>query len=313
MKGFKILIFIIVFIGCGFLFPVIKFPLKKEKFLIGEKKYLLIATVIKEHNIDIQHRSEKSKEKILKNTIYKVRLGDTLWSISRKFGLNVSTIISVNNIASNIIREGMEIKIPSQNGILYKIKSKDTLLKIARIYNVSLEKIIEANGLANTTIREGKTIFLPCAKLPEKPQIFCANKNHQSKPSLVFSKEDIGNCEIVKIACSFLNIPYKYGGMSNNGIDCSGFVKIVFGQLGVSLPRTASSQFKEGSSVKELQPGDLLFFARKGDIPSHVGIYMGEGRFIHASSGREKKVITTELNKYTQRFIGAKRIFYENL
>ncbi len=309
MKGFVVFILII---ACGFLFPIIKSSYKKEKFLGYEKEGLLVATVIKEHNINIPSEKKESKEKTLYTT-YKVISGDTLWSISRKFGLNLSTIISANNLRSNIVREGTEIKIPSQNGFLYKIKPKETLWQIARIYNVPLEKIKETNCLSDTTIRSGKIILLPGAKLPEKYQIVRHKKNDKLKPSFVISKENIGNCEIVNLACSFLNVPYRYGGMSDSGIDCSGLTKIVFNQLGISLPRRASKQFKLGLSVEELQPGDLLFFARKGDIPSHVGIYIGEGRFVHASSGREKKVIITELKKYTQRFIGAKRISQENL
>jgi len=118
--------------------------------------------------------------------------------------------------------------------------------------------------------------------------------------------------EIVKLAIGFLGIKYKFGGETDLGIDCSAFVQKVYALAGVRLPRTARQQAKYGLivSFKDLQAGDLIFFQTYAKFPSHVGIYIGEGKMIHASSKGGRVEITT-INKpyYIKRFLFAKRIF----
>ena len=107
-----------------------------------------------------------------------------------------------------------------------------------------------------------------------------------------------------------LNIPYRFGGNTLVGIDCSAYVKKVYSLIGVNLPRSAREQFAEGKPVdgSELSMGDLVFFKTYASFPSHVGIYLGNNLFIHASS-RSKKVTIDSLETpyYLKRFIGAKR------
>ena len=93
--------------------------------------------------------------------------------------------------------------------------------------------------------------------------------------------------QIVAIAKQYLGVPYVYGGSSPSGFDCSGFTSYVYRQAGLSLNRTATGQLQNGTSVSQsqLQPGDLVFFRRNTSKPvSHVGIYIGDGNFIHAST-----------------------------
>ena len=89
-------------------------------------------------------------------------------------------------------------------------------------------------------------------------------------------------------AKTFLGRPYRYGGITPKGFDCSGFVRYVFSSMGVDLDRTSGSQAKQGDPIDlaHIQPGDLLFFSTRGMRKgiSHVGIYLGEGQFIHASN-----------------------------
>ncbi|WP_303816594.1 NlpC/P60 family protein [Selenomonas ruminantium] len=91
---------------------------------------------------------------------------------------------------------------------------------------------------------------------------------------------------IIDLAQQFLGVPYVWGGSSPNGFDCSGFVQYVFAQKGIHLPRTADIQATAGRPVSksELMPGDLVFFAGDYVNISHVGIYVGNGQMIHASS-----------------------------
>ena len=93
---------------------------------------------------------------------------------------------------------------------------------------------------------------------------------------------------IVNNSLRYLGIPYRWGGTTANGIDCSGFVRSVFAAHGISLPRVARDQARVGQEVKweELQAGDRLYFACKGGPVDHAGIYMGNGLFIHSSTGR---------------------------
>lgn len=116
--------------------------------------------------------------------------------------------------------------------------------------------------------------------------------------------------EIVSYARQLYGTSYVWGGSSPGGFDCSGFITHVFSHFNVSLPRTADTQYYSGLSVplNDLQAGDLVFFSTYEPGPSHVGIYLGNGQFIHASSAAGEVTITP-LNKpyYQSRFLGAKR------
>lgn len=120
------------------------------------------------------------------------------------------------------------------------------------------------------------------------------------------------NAAIVDIAKSLLGTIYVYGGTTPRGFDCSGFTQYVYKMAGVSLPRTASEQSQVGVAVdkSQLMPGDLVFFQTVTNGISHVGIYMGNGNFIHASSGSSHKVTITSLSSsyYVDRYRGAVRI-----
>ncbi|TFG36080.1 MAG: NlpC/P60 family protein, partial [Nitrospirales bacterium] len=108
---------------------------------------------------------------------------------------------------------------------------------------------------------------------------------------------DMGMQErLVLFAKKLLDIPYRFGGNSLLGIDCSAYVQKVYNVIGVSLPRSAREQFTEGDPVdkEELSIGDLVFFKTYASFPSHVGIYLGNSLFIHASS-RSKKVTINSL------------------
>ncbi len=112
-------------------------------------------------------------------------------------------------------------------------------------------------------------------------------------------------------ARSHLGQPYVYGGAGPRSFDCSGFTLYVFKKVGINLPHLASSQAKYGTSVKksELRPGDLVFFGYHGSSSiEHVGIYAGDGNFLHASSS--KGVTSTPLDSgyYVRNYKGATRI-----
>ena len=113
---------------------------------------------------------------------------------------------------------------------------------------------------------------------------------------------------LTRDALRFLGTPYVFGGTSTSGFDCSGYVQHVFAMLGVSIPRTADAQFYAGHRViGGMKAGDLVFFQTYEPGPSHVGIYLGDGKFVHASS---HGVMVSNLSDsyWANRYLGAKRM-----
>lgn len=118
---------------------------------------------------------------------------------------------------------------------------------------------------------------------------------------------------MVERALSWLGVRYRFGGQDEKkGFDCAGLVRRVFSTVAVDLPRTAAAQFRQGCIVEhhELQPGDLVFFRNtyKRGI-SHVGIYIGNGEFVHAAS-RRRSVTVDRLDApyFRSRFAGGRRV-----
>jgi cell wall-associated NlpC family hydrolase len=112
---------------------------------------------------------------------------------------------------------------------------------------------------------------------------------------------------------SYLGVPYVYGGSSRKGIDCSGFTSQVYSTAAdVSLPRSAREQYSVGATVlrNELRFGDLVFFNTTGRSPSHVGIYIEDDLFAHASVSDGVTFSSLQSTYYRKRFVGARRIIY---
>lgn len=116
--------------------------------------------------------------------------------------------------------------------------------------------------------------------------------------------------QIIEYAKQFVGVPYVYGGSSPKGFDCSGFTKYVYGKFNISLPRSAGGYSSVGTKVSrtDLKPGDILLFDRYGNERlGHVGIYLGNDQFIHASSSK-KKVVIMRLSGYKAKYLGARRV-----
>ncbi len=115
---------------------------------------------------------------------------------------------------------------------------------------------------------------------------------------------------IISTAKNYIGVPYVWGGTTPNGFDCSGYTKYVFAKHGISLPRTAAEQYNVGSYVSKanLKAGDLVFFTTYKAGPSHLGIYIGNGSFIHASSSKGVIISSLSNSYFAERYIGAKRV-----
>ena len=119
------------------------------------------------------------------------------------------------------------------------------------------------------------------------------------------------NRRIIETSKQYIGVPYVFGGNSpKTGLDCSAYVKLVFSQVGINLPRTADVQYTVGTPVStaDLIPGDVVFFQTYAPGASHVGIYLGEGNFIHASSSKGVTISSLSSAYYSTHYIGARRM-----
>jgi cell wall-associated NlpC family hydrolase len=120
-----------------------------------------------------------------------------------------------------------------------------------------------------------------------------------------------GRRAVVTESYRWLGVPYRYGGNTKRGVDCSGLVNAVFGKYGVGLPRRARELFHKGRSRsrEQLAPADLVFFSNTaGKGITHVGIYLGSDRFIHSSSSAGVVISSLEDSYYRRHYAGARMI-----
>jgi len=182
----------------------------------------------------------------------------------------------------------------------YTVRKGDCLWTIARAHGTTVKVLAEANGLnPDRPIHPGQRLRIPPSEGVGKE----APANGKSE-------------EIIRAALAYEGVRYRYGGMSSRGFDCSGLVaRVLLGQ-GIRLPHNSAALFRHGQPVAKAQlwPGDLVFFrtGRRAGV-SHVGIYLGEGEFIHASSGKGRVRIDSLLEGYySRRYVGARRIASES-
>lgn len=129
----------------------------------------------------------------------------------------------------------------------------------------------------------------------------------ESRPFLDRSKVSA----IISTAKKYIGVPYKFGGTTPKAFDCSGYLQYVFAQNGLTIPRTADEQFKLGlrtMSSSQLEPGDLVFFTTYEPGASHCGIYLGSGKFIHASSSRGVRIDELSNSYWQPKYYGGKHI-----
>lgn len=280
---------------------------------------------------------------------HKVKKKDTLVSLANKYHVPVSALKEANNRLNSSIKPGDILVIPprgssntgrpdssSETSAAYKVKKGDTLARVSKKTGVPVAELKRLNGLAKGKLKPGQTLALHDNGSDIKPGKLVAAKTSLRYTDLLNEKEyeqsladlldqdssslrvqkDVDfksdNAKLLKTkAFGFLGTRYRFGGSSRSGLDCSAFVQKVFNEMEVNLPRTAREQFERGEIVTrgDMQKGDLVFFRTYASFPSHVGIYLGGNRMIHASS-RDRRVVISSVDTpyYRSRFIGAKRI-----
>jgi cell wall-associated NlpC family hydrolase len=213
---------------------------------------------------------------------YVVRQGDTLWRISHRFGVRPADLASANRLSlETTIHPGLRLTIPGATR--------------GPVPNGSPSPGAPAISLPAAAIREHASGTAPAAdsvrtSLPSRAMRFQAR--------------------VVRMAFGFVGRPYQWSGIGNRGFDCSGLVFHIFAALGLPVPHSSYAQYQAGAAVsrEELAPGDLVFFRTYSPGPSHVGIYVGENQFVHASYSRGVVVSSIDEPYFRDRFIGARRI-----
>ncbi|HEV2038167.1 MAG TPA: NlpC/P60 family protein [Candidatus Eremiobacteraceae bacterium] len=235
---------------------------------------------------------------------YTVVRGDTLSSISQREGVGTSQLVRLNHLRSaDFLREGQVLQIvakPSKRNLGISSGKAAALRAIAK----HAHAVATSRASASTS-----------ARLAQRRALWVAMHTGFSTPDLksnsfAAAKKAIAlELRLTRTALRYLGVPYAWGGESFNGVDCSGFVQAVFRRNGIELPRTADAQFIVGRRVSErgLEPGDLVFFQTYAMGASHVGIYLGRGRFVHASSSNGVRVDSLSEDYYSSHFIGARR------
>ena len=207
---------------------------------------------------------------------YIVQKGDSLSRVSTKAGLSIDEIKRRNGLKTSALKIGQVL-------LLSKDESR---------FNEAAKELEDGEEMAGALQAEGgeeepvAPTFLGKWSNPEERNVF------------------------VRVVKTFLGVPYKLGGSTLKGIDCSAFVKKIYEIFNIQLPRTAREQLSIGKKVEkdQLQEGDLVFFKRQGNN-AHVGIYIGDNQFVHASSSnREVKIDYLNTPYYNNRFLKGVRV-----
>ncbi len=287
---------------------------------------------------------------LLAKETYKVQQGDTLVGIARKIGVTPGALKAANRMKVSSLKANQTLIIPSPKikkvskskpsplprGEVYVVKKKDTLAGIARKTGVSVAELKEINRLPGSALKIGQKLSLKKPEPEKQPELLAEYTGDELEAdgadgAILTPDEALAEIErhkkesaallgkwsspdepklLVDAAMGFLGAPYRFGGFSIRGIDCSGLAKKIYQLFDIDLPRTANEQARVGMRVarSDLSEGDLLFFntRRRG---GHVGIYIGNNEFVHAASRkRGVRVDNLDTPYFDKRFIRAVRL-----
>ncbi|WP_163969813.1 C40 family peptidase [Oceanobacillus halotolerans] len=134
-------------------------------------------------------------------------------------------------------------------------------------------------------------------------------KQKETQPEVKQAEtKDFNRSTLADVARSFIGTPYVWGGTSPSGFDCSGFIQYVFQSQGIKTPRTVSETWNFAEQISQPSIGDLVFFETYKPGPSHMGVYIGDGKFVHAGESRGVEISELSESYWEQRYIGAGRV-----
>jgi len=257
--------------------------------------------------------------------------GDSLWTIARANHVSVGRLEALNHLTdASILQIGQSVVLataPSARAIsavraphaAHPVKSVST--KVVGHRGIAVQHHTAVVAHHGTTSRSATPrVVAHRSATPEpgaaKNAVWVATHTGEAPPPPVSISFEVARRilafdeRVTHTALRYIGVPYVWGGTSFGGVDCSGFVYAVFEHNGIDLPRTADSQFEVGRPVmaRDLQPGDLVFFQTYAAGASHVGIYLGGGRFVHASASNGVRIDDLSMDYYASRYIGARRL-----
>ena len=276
--------------------------------------------------------------------LHQVQEQESPAEIADLYGVQLQQIQALNGEEAFGAGSLVQIPVSSADWPVHTVESGQTLWRIGKGYGITVDQLVQANQLRDTNLMPGQRLRLPRATRPKwtsPPAPTALATAYPSQPErgsdplelsgevwveivladggkawvrsedlVVGSWRPKDRLELIDTAREFIGTPYKWGGTNPNGYDCSGYVQEVFRLSGHSVPRMADAQYEKLQKVdtEALEPGDLVFFNTDGSGVSHVGIYSGDGKFLHASSSRG--VIESELTQsyYAERYVGGARV-----
>lgn len=227
---------------------------------------------------------------------YKVQSGDTLWKIANANGLSVTDLKSWNNLTSDMIylNQSLTLLAPHTHTTTtnYVVKSGDTLWLISKNAGMTVESLKALNNLTSDMIYVGQVLKI-------------SSNTTTTATTASVSKVDA----LIVEAKKYIGTPYVWAGTTPSGFDCSGYLDYVYAKVGVTLPRTVATIWNATTPIATPKVGDIVFFETYTSGPSHAGIYLGDNKFIHASSSQGVTISDLNNTYWAPRYLGAKTPF----
>jgi len=226
--------------------------------------------------------------------------------------VNLRESASTDALVLRTFKKGTSVDVLSSSGNWYKVRTSDgTVGWVFRDFVNVASTTTTTTSSAKTTTTTTTTNKTTSRGTDAVRQ---ADSSNDGKELTTSSSVSSTRENLIAYAKKFLGVRYVYGGSSPKGFDCSGFVSYAYNHFGIKLERVAADQARQGTKVSRanLLPGDLVFFDTNGgkNYINHVGIYIGDGKFIHASSGsKARKVVISSLNDsfYSNAYMSARR------
>lgn len=247
-----------------------------------------------------------------------VARGETAYGIARRFGLTIDALSRANGLADpSRIRVGQVLSIPLPGTAAPQPWSPHPVVLLAEPREEGAPAaVVDGGALLILGRREGAWVRATTQSGQEGWLRIGEIQRPDPHPPVTGYPQDRSKRDgpleaVITEARRYIGVPYVWGGTNPEGVDCSGFVLVVFSRVAPDLPRTSFDLYRHGAHVRtgDLRAGDLVFFTTYTAGPSHVGIYLGDGQFIHGSSGARRVVVTPLRDSYyATRYVGARRL-----